>query len=134
VNLTSDKNTRNTDNLAGDEAEEISLDVSDSTEDESLSKDSKLVELNVIRASLMLPLEHVQEMPVPNEDAQASDALRVLKVSGKRRVGNFTRDRVYYFASHDKEDHDNLLDILKKHRRKIDLEPEAAAPAAAEQM
>lgn len=123
VNLTTEDNLRDVNNptsprtgtIKSDESEDVSLDVIDSEEvsHDAASDDAKLVQLNVIRASLLLPLTHVEEIPVPNTVSTDEYALRVLKVEGKRRVGTAALDRVYYFASYDKDDHDGLLKILK---------------------
>jgi len=62
----------------------------------------------------------------------------VLKVEGKRRVGKAALNRVYYFASHDKDDHDDLLKILKLQSSQIDREKAESVgvspePASAEE-
>ena len=128
MNLTTEDNLRDVTNpttprTTRNESEDVSLDVaeSDSSSHDAAPDDAKLVQLNVIQASLLLPLTHVEEIPVPKE-ADDQDALRVLKVEGKRRVGKAALNRVYYFASHDKDDHDDLLKILKLQSSQIDRE------------
>ena len=115
MNLTTEDNLRDvnkptTPRTTRNESEDVSLDVaeSDSSSHDAAPDDAKLVQLNVIQASLLLPLTHVEEIPVPNEAPDDKYALRVLKVEGKRRVGKAALNRVYYFASHDKDDHDSL--------------------------
>jgi len=132
VNLTTEDNLRDVTNpttprTTRNESEDVSLDVAESEESshDAALDDAKLVQLNVIRASLLLPLTHVEAIPVPNEPDD-QDALRVLKVEGKRRVGKAALDRVYYFASYDKDDHDGLLKILQKNAAVVPPEP---APA-----
>ena len=147
VNLTTEDNLRHANNPTSPrtgttESEDVSLEVIDSEEvsHDAASDDAKLVQLNVLRASLLLPLTHVEEIPVPNSDPDDEYALRVLKVEGKRRVGKAALDRVYYFASYDKDDHDGLLKILKLQSSQIDhekAEPVGVSPeptSAEEQM
>ena len=129
MNLTTEDNLRDvnkptTPRTTRNESEDVSLDVaeSDSSSHDAAPDDAKLVQLNVIQASLLLPLTHVEEIPVPNEAPDDKYALRVLKVEGKRRVGKAALNRVYYFASHDKDDHDDLLKILKLQSSQIDRE------------
>jgi hypothetical protein len=144
VNLTTEDNLRDvnkptTPRTTRNESEHVSLDVAGSEESshDAARDDAKLVQLNVIQASLLLPLTHVEEIPVPNENPDDIDALRVLKVEGKRRVGKAALNRVYYFASHDKDDHDDLLKILKLQSSQIDREKAESVgvpePASAEE-
>jgi len=146
VNLTTEHNLRDvnkptTPRTTRNESEErLSIDVADSEESshDAAPDDAKLVQLNVIQASLLLPLTHVEEIPVPNEDPDDKYALRVLKVEGKRRVGKAALERVYYFASYDKDDHYDLLKILKLQSSQIDREKAESVgvspePASAEE-